>query len=143
MAAPVTGYAQNNCSNLLPNPDFENGLTDWTVTGDVSISNDAHSGIQAANICDGSGSLGKAIQTTPGISYQASAWLKWTAEGTFAHIWLRFLDSNYSPIASSGEAEVFTNEDYMFFEVSGGGSSQCGVCPFLYLQKFGELHFNR
>ncbi|AWN45231.1 flagellin [Methylobacterium terrae] len=68
--------------NLLANSGFESGLTDWSLTGDLSYSgvrtDRAHTGSNsiAFGTVNGTSRLAQAIATVPGQSYQLEFWLQ-------------------------------------------------------------------
>lgn len=96
---PFLSNGQTSCpGNLLTNPGFENSLTDWSITGTVSITtNLPNSGAKAARICNAIGSVGQAKPATVGQSYTAKLWIK-TAGATVS---LRFLNASWAPISTN------------------------------------------
>ncbi len=65
-------------ANLVQNPGFETGdFTGWTVSGDISIGGNVHSGTYSADFNDAqsAGFLNQNIATTPGDVYDISFWL--------------------------------------------------------------------
>ncbi len=112
-------FIEECSNNILINPDFEDGLNNWTATGATLISDNAYSGSFSASICEGSGSIGKALPTTAGTSYNASLWIRWSELGNYAQVRLRFLDNNYSPIDSNSDGiNGFTYQEYTQIELS-------------------------
>ena len=100
--APCSGGGSSGCqANLLGNPGFENGLTGWSTSGDVSLTTDALSGNNAAAICNGVGSIGYVQAAQVGTSYNASFFGKITGSPKSVVARLRFLDSSWTPISQS------------------------------------------
>ncbi|HFA51597.1 MAG TPA: DUF11 domain-containing protein [Bacteroidetes bacterium] len=98
VAFSISAYGQTPCTNLLANPGFETGLNGWSTTGDVSITTDANTGSQAAEICGPPGSVGQVALATPGKTYTASVWGKYTGSPDFFTSQLRFLNSSFVPL---------------------------------------------
>ncbi len=93
--------AQTCTGNLITNSGFENGLTGWTTTGDVTISSTAHSGSKAANVGGtGYGSVGFILPASVGTAYSANLWAKQTGT-TYKIAELRFLNSAWSALPGS------------------------------------------
>ena len=99
LAAQCTG-------NLLTNPGFENGIQDWSVSGDVSLQQDPHSGINSAHLGgNGYSSIGKALPTTPGSTYTVKVWAKRVGQ-SWKPLQLRFLDASFATLPGLLQTEI-------------------------------------
>lgn len=85
--------------NLLINPDFENDFTNWNVTGygsqQLTLSNDAYSGAQAALLRGPGGVyISQPIAVLPGALYNLAAYGKTNNNTIFHGFGLGFFDAN-------------------------------------------------
>jgi hypothetical protein len=97
-AFPVCARAQN----LLPNGDFESGLSGWTG-GIASASTEyAHSGTHSARV---TGGLMEAVVSTQiGTHYKCTAWIRIVSESgsDWGGFFVEAVDQGWSSLASSG-----------------------------------------
>lgn len=119
VASPITDFpgcgcqVVNACSNLLVNPSFENGLTGWSVTGNVTTSTEAQSGAIAAKICGAAtGSVGQIYPAQAGESYTASIWAKTDNAPNNANAQLRFLNASFAPLSTGSDLQDFYSASY-------------------------------
>lgn len=98
MLLPLMSFSQN----LLTNPSFENGLAGWSTVGEnASVSSDANTGNNAAQMCDNYIALTQVFPTQAGKVYQGSCFSKLLKREAGALLFnIRFLNSNYSPIGN-------------------------------------------
>ncbi len=89
--------AQNCTGNLLQNPGFESGLTNWDGGGEVTT--DAHSGTKALKICPDQVPPRQTFAATPGTNYTLSFWGKNGSAATQTVGYIKFLNGSYTPIA--------------------------------------------
>ena len=87
-----------NAQCPLNNGGFENGLSEWNITGDVQISNDARSGSSAIRLCDPQSEIQQIIPTQPGIRYEVA--ISGKPENGHLNTFYRFraLDANWQPL---------------------------------------------
>ncbi len=98
--------AQTCTGNLLTNPGFENGLTGWNTTGDVTISTSAHSGTKAAKVGGtGYGSVGFILPATAGTAYTAKVWAKQSGSA-YKVVELRFLNSSWTALPGGAGTDI-------------------------------------
>lgn len=92
----LQGQCQNN---VLPNPGFEQGLSNWTILGETELANDAVSGSFSADITGDGNRIFQTIPASPGNEYSLTlAWKKLGALGD-ATAGFKFLDASYIPIS--------------------------------------------
>lgn len=78
----VTGDANEEPGNLVTNPDFESGLNGWVSWGgNLGVTNEAHSGDQAAELTDRTGNWQGPVYNLlgaveAGSTYDISAWVR-------------------------------------------------------------------
>ena len=65
-------------SDILQNPEFESGFTDWVDWGNSSLSTDAYVNDNAMLINGGAGGRAQALSVTPGETYRLSFYSKKT-----------------------------------------------------------------
>lgn len=113
-----TLQAQNCPGNLLDNPSFEDGLTGWSTSGNVSISTNASSGTKAAKIGgNGYASVGQLVPTTPGTSHTAKIWARYDGGG-YRVVELRFLNTSWVTLPGAVQAGPISS-NYTEFTLSG------------------------
>lgn len=86
-------------NNVLPNPGFEQGLSNWTILGDAEAVADPVSGNFAAEIGGDGDRIFQTIPATPGNEY--NCFLTWKKLGALgdATAGFKFLDAAYIPIS--------------------------------------------
>jgi|GEM_PF-452699 len=86
--------SQDSSRNVIENGGFENGLSAWKVSGDVTLDKNAPLGKKASvRIGPGRGSVSQRIQVGPDNHLMSSAIIKSEPTG-IAKMTVRFLDSN-------------------------------------------------
>jgi hypothetical protein len=99
------------CTNVLANPNFDNGLNGWNSTGTAT----ENGGV--GEICGAAGSLTQVMVTTPGMDYSASLSAKISGNPQSAKVVLRFLTAAYMPIPSNNDQSI-TSADFQTIELS-------------------------
>jgi hypothetical protein len=84
--------------NLLQNPGFEEGLSPWFQSGEVSLSNQAHSGAAALRLGTDSGGSWQSPVALAGEPYHFSGWA-WLDGSDDAWAGLTFYDAGWTALA--------------------------------------------
>ncbi len=102
--SPTSGGACSN--NLLDNGNFEDGLTDWSLYYNGSLSSNAFSGARSLKIDPFGNRALHNLAITPGQPYNLSAYVKGAGEATIA---LKFLNAQWSPLQTVRQTLNATN----------------------------------
>ena len=89
-------FAQTCTGNLLQNPGFESGLTNWEGGG--ATATDAHSGTKSLTICSVDVPVRQTIAAVPGSTYTLSFWGKNANTNITTNGRIKFLNSSWTPI---------------------------------------------
>ena len=121
----TTTFAQTCTCNLLTNPGFEfvgGALTAWNPQGTVNTSTDAHTGTKAVEICAGGSGIAQTLPVQAGQTYTATFFGKKTGSPQAAYVWLRFLNSSWTPLESQPgspqNVQTITSTTYQSYTVT-------------------------
>jgi hypothetical protein len=90
--------AQTCPNNLLQNAGFENGITNWDIYGNATITTDVNTGTKAIKLC--TGRMIQTIAVQAGKTYKLSAFAKLDV-GTTGSFYVKWLSSQFMPLGSS------------------------------------------
>lgn len=110
---PPTGDCENN---LLTNAGFENGLSDWQMSGTATAtSSNIRTGTSAAELSSGSTRIFRKFDTSAGNTFTIQAYLRSNSGNKNAGISIKYMSSSYQPILN--ETDYFTvGSTYTLFE---------------------------
>ncbi|MCB0064424.1 MAG: S8 family serine peptidase, partial [Caldilineaceae bacterium] len=121
--APVIPAATPGSScNMLTNPGFENGMTqwdDWENTLDKQISGHAHTGAFAVRLGQPSGAFSQSLQSaTAGGTYTASGMFQRQSSNVRMSVGIDFFDSNWNEI-DEVYTEIPPSDNYVPVSIAG------------------------
>ncbi len=87
---------------LAQNTGFENGMTNWTISGGtVSNTTDKYAGASAAELISNGSSLNQRLAIQASTTYSMTGWAKVSSSApSYAEVYLRWLDINGNTINS-------------------------------------------
>lgn len=104
-------------NNLLTNPSFESGSSDWNFDASTSISTDANTGINAAQLNGANGIFAQNyLGVTPGDIYKLELYAKNNSSG-IVNVGLKFFDDSWSNVGTESNDQV-TSTTYDLYYVS-------------------------
>ncbi len=109
-----------NCV-LVQNTGFENGTTNWTISGGtVSVVPDPNTGVSAAQIVSSGAQINQRRAINPNQTYELTAWAKVSATApTYSEIYLRWLTSSGSIIHTVVQPVLANTTSYKKFSLKG------------------------
>lgn len=112
--------------NLLPNPTFETGIGGWTGhESQLSLSDNARTGAQAALVCANSGATfftladapASVQDASPGTMYTASVWVR-LAPGSSAQLVKLAIDERADTGVDGNSAMISLDDAWQLLEVA-------------------------
>jgi hypothetical protein len=119
-------FAQNCTGNLLQNPGFESGLTNWDGNGEL-VTTGANTGTKAVKICTYGLSARQTITAQAGNTYTLNGFLKKDATAN-VFVFLKFLNSSFTPLVAP------------YADWQGQGTTWSAFTPLVWLAPSGTAY---
>lgn len=100
----ITKDVNTNVSKVavtIQNPGFESGKANWGSNSNYSISNDEHSGSNAAKVTSSSGRVEQTVTVTNNTDYELKAWVEGNGRLSIGGTTNNFDTNNYTQITVS------------------------------------------
>lgn len=113
--------ASTTCTgNLLTNPGFENGTTNWDNWGNFTVTtSDVYTGTRAARVSGGEGGFAQYVNATAGTTFTLRAYAKIsTGSGAeWAGVGIKFYNSSWTALGNEQNAQI-TSTAYQQYTIT-------------------------